>query len=316
MPSRNVIRKTRDLNTHPVLRSREFFNAGFPLYIMEVDQRAIHDHAHEFFEMVYVRRGRGLHVIDDESFVVRAGDLFIIHPDEPHRFEPENGTTLRIINVLWQPKFVRQLLRAGDSALSSISLSYIEPLLKRGAKFSHRLHLSGSEAFRAEVLLDEMRREIEAAREGKAAPGCQILLRHLFCSFLILLSRAQEKRNQRSTPTVSSTQRASQQDTVARAVAFLEKRRAEEIKVDDVAAHVALSSSRLSHLFKAHTGRSIITYLHELRLESANQLLQESTLPAHAVAAECGFGDARFFHRVFRRHFGCSPQQWRQNQRL
>jgi AraC-like DNA-binding protein/mannose-6-phosphate isomerase-like protein (cupin superfamily) len=301
-----------DLNARSVLRSRRYFEAGFPLYIMEIEQNAIHDHAHEFFEMVYVRRGRGMHVIGKESFAVRAGDLFIIHPDEQHRFEPEVGTTLRIINVLWQPKLVRQLLRAADTTLSLASLPYIEPLLKPGAKFSHHLHLSGSDAFRVEVLLDEMRREVEAAREGNAAPGCHVLLRHLFCSFLILLSRAQENVNHRKPVASRNPQRASQQDCVARAVAYLETRAAEEIKISAVAGHVALSSSRLAHLFKEHTGRSMITYLHELRLEKASRLLQESTLPTHAVASECGFGDARFFHRVFRRHFGCSPSVWRE----
>jgi AraC-like DNA-binding protein/mannose-6-phosphate isomerase-like protein (cupin superfamily) len=309
-------RKNRDLNLWPVLRSREYLQAGFPLYIDELEQKAIHSHAHEFFEMVYVRRGRGTHVIGNQNFAIRAGDLFIIHPQEPHQFEPEPGTTLRIFNVLWEPKLVRQLLRARDTMLSSASLPYIEPLLKPGTKFLHRLHLSGSDAFRVEVLLDEMHREIESALEGKAAPGCHVLLRHLFCSFLILLSRAQEKTSRRSTPAKSSTQRASQQDTIARAVSYLEDKMCQAVRVEEVAAHVALSPSRLSHLFKAHTGRSVIRYLHELRLEQANQLLLESTLPAHTVASECGFGDARFFHRVFRRHFGCSPQQWRAAQRL
>lgn len=295
-----------------LLQSREYFEAGFPLYLMEVEQGTSHTHAHEFFEMVYVRRGYGTHVIGKEKYPIRAGDLFIIHPREAHHYQLEGENSLRIVNVLWQPALVRELLRASDALLPSSSLPYIEPLWKSRAKFTHRLHLSGSSAFRVEVLLDEMRREIEAAREGQAAPGCHALLRHLFCSLLILLSRAlqQEITAPRHESTLAS-QRGAQQQTVARAIEFIEQRQSETIRVSDVASHVALSASRLAHLFKAHTGRSVIEYAHELRITRAAKLMRTSTLPAQNIAIECGFGDARFFHRIFRRHFGCSPLQWR-----
>ena len=295
-----------------VLRSREFFETGFPLYLMEVEQDATLAHAHEFFEMVYVRRGRGLHQIGEHFYPLRAGDLFIIHPREAHRYQPEEGSRLRIVNVLWQPALVRELLRADGSLLPSSSLPYIEPLLKPRAKFSHRLHLSGSDAFRVETLLDEMRREIEAARAQQAPPGCHALLRHLFCSLLILLSRAMQEET-KATPRQGNlaSQRGAQQQTVSRAIAFLEKHQNENVRVGDVASHVALSSSRLAHLFKAQTGRGVIEYLHGLRVSRAAELLKGSTQSVRGIASECGFGDARFFHRVFRRHFGCSPLQWR-----
>jgi AraC-like DNA-binding protein/mannose-6-phosphate isomerase-like protein (cupin superfamily) len=299
-----------------ILKSREFFNAGFPLYIQEVQQQAIHSHAHEFFEMVYIRRGRGAHVIGREHYPIRAGDLFIIHPGEAHRYALDEESTLLIVNVLWQPKLVRQLLRAGENSLASQSLPYITPLLKPRQKFSHRLHLSGSAAFRVEVLLDEMRRETEAARGATPAPGCQALLRHLFCSLLILLSRVQTGQSEaRSTPGRQahvSSSRAAGQEAVARAITFLESHWNKPIRVEEIASHVALSSSRFSHLFKAQTGRSPIAYQHELKMEHAGQLLLKSTLPIHEVAHRCGFEETRFFHRVFRRHFDCSPAQYRQ----
>jgi AraC-like DNA-binding protein/mannose-6-phosphate isomerase-like protein (cupin superfamily) len=307
-----------------VLRSREYFQAGFPLFILECEQKAISAHGHDFFEMVYVRRGRGAHHIGRQKFALRAGDLFIIHPGESHSYTPEAGTALQIVNVLWQPELVREVLgiekpkarRGKDSGwLHSESLPYIEPLFKARSRFHHHLHLGGSAAFRVEVLLDEMRREAQAAREGQAAPGCHGLLRHLFCALLILLSRVHEEQStRRATSTRHSntaSPRAAQQDAVARAIAFLEARWNQPLCVDEVASHVALSSSRLAHLFKQHTGRSPMAYLQALRIERACGLLRESTLSTQRVATECGFGDTRFFHRVFRRHAGCSPLQWR-----
>ena len=298
-----------------ILKSREYFDAGFPLYIQEVPQKAIHTHAHEFFEMVYVRRGRGAHVIGREKYSIRAGDLFIIHPGEAHRYALDPESTLLIVNVLWQPKLVRQLLRAGENSLSSQALPYITPLLKPRQKFSHHIRLGASAAFRVELMLDEMQREINAARDGMPAPGCHALLRHLFCSLLILLSRVQHEQSQlpdEATRTVrESSSRVAGREAVARAIEFLEAHWNRPVRVEELASHVALSASRFSHLFKAHTGRSPIAYQHALKMERATQLLETSTLPVHEIARRCGFEETRFFHRVFRRHFDCSPLQWR-----
>lgn len=294
-----------------VLRSREYLDAGFPLYIAEVNQYAISDHAHDFFEMVYVRRGRGAHTIEGEKYLVRAGDLYTIHPGEAHRYLPEAGSVLRIINVCWQPSLVREILRAQGNALGPASLPYIEPLLKPRSRFRHRLHLTGSTAFRVEGLLDEMQRELETVKAGGSVEGCHSLLRHLFCALLILLSRAWQEEESRANATGRASQHGLQRELVARALTYLEKHATEPIRLEEVASHVALSPSRLSHLFKRETGRSVIEYLHELRLERAQSALAQSGLPVQQIAADCGFGDLRFFHRVFRRHFGCSPQQWR-----
>jgi AraC-like DNA-binding protein len=290
------------------LRSRQFFDAGFPLFVMEIEQMAIAAHSHDYKEMVYVRRGRGMHVIEGVPYPMRAGDVYFLRPGEAHSYSPE-GKSVRIINILWQPSLVRDVLRA-DAPIAAI-----EPLLRPHAKasrqFERRLHLSGGAAFRVENLLDEMRREIEAAKIGAPSPGCHALLRHLFCALLVLLSRAHGgARTHRQRAGRLSDEGASQA-SMSRAIAYLEAHLAEVIRVPEVAAHVALSPGRFAHLFKSHTGRGVIEYLHELRLEKVCAALRESAAPIHEIAAESGYNDPRFFHRVFRRHFGCSPLQWR-----
>jgi AraC-like DNA-binding protein/mannose-6-phosphate isomerase-like protein (cupin superfamily) len=302
------------------LRSQQYFTAQFPLYIDEVRQERIEEHSHEFYEMVYVRRGRGEHSIEGRTYPIQAGDLYVIHPGEKHSYTPLSQ--LHIVNVLWMPSLVKDLLDSGElrpqSTLEPQHLGYIEPLLKRRngpRKFAHRLHLSGRTAYRVESLLEEMRRE-----QTVAAPGSQLLLRHLFCALLVLLSRAYEEQNQPTTQAQSTLNvgktglsAAGQHAMVARAIEWIEEHYAEPIRVREVAAHAALSESRLSHLFKAHTGRGLIEYLHEYRINRACAQLCETTRPIQDIATEIGYNDLRFFHRLFRRHTGCNPTQYRQH---
>jgi AraC-like DNA-binding protein/quercetin dioxygenase-like cupin family protein len=288
-----------------LLRSHEYFEAGFPLVLMTIDQGAMAEHAHDFYEMVYVRRGRGTHVIEGAPYPIRAGDFYFLRPNEAHSYLPDGP--LKLVNILWQPALVREILRA------EATLDFLKPLLRSRAKQTvfRRLHLSGGAAFRVENLLDEMQREFESTRADENATGSHALLRHLFCALLILLARAGEAGSTPATATVLSSEQSAAQNTVARAIAYLESHAAETVRVPEVAAHVALSAGRLAHLFKAQTGRSVIEYLHELRLEKVCLDLRESDLPIGEIAGVAGYNDARFFHRVFRRHAGCSPTQYR-----
>ena len=315
------------------LSKRQYLSEEFPLSIVEVDHQAfIEEHSHEFFEMVYVRRGRGQHLIDGAAHTIQAGDLYVISPGENHGYAPLSGETMHIVNILWMPSVIENALRAasqndvaraaitresGDALSGARSLLYVEPMLRRGKKarprFAKRLHLSGKSAFRIELLLDEMRRELSAA-----APGYQLMLRHLFCAMLVLLSRAYEEQGKsRPTKTAAETTRREYSRgnvaAVERAISFIETNHAKPLRVADVARAAALSPSRLAHVFKECTQKSVNVYLHEVRIARVCETLQQSDATIAAVASASGYHDTRFFHRVFRRHVGCSPRQYRQN---
>ncbi len=85
--------------------------------------------------------------------------------------------------------------------------------------------------------------------------------------------------------------------------------------VATLAARVALSPSRLAHLFSAQTGRTPMQALRDARMHHAAQLLEATDLPVGSVAAASGFVSAFHFSRVFRERFGVPPGGYRQNSR-
>lgn len=302
------------------LHSQQVFPTSFPLYIKEVMQDAISEHSHEFFEMVYVRGGRGQHFIEGERYPIQAGDLYVISPGEKHGYAPLDGQTLHIVNILWMPSLVEDALRAAsrdskkkareETALSGArQLLYVEPMLRRETHFAHRLHLSGRTAYRVDLLIDEIRHE-----QAQAAAGHELLLRHLFCALLVLLSRAYDEQNERASMHGPRPKALSHgEKVVARAIDYIEANYNRPLRVRDVAAHVAISESRLAHIFKENTRRGINEYLHEFRVARACTALLESDQPIGEIAAELGYADSRFFYRTFRRHIGCSPSQYKQH---
>ena len=86
---------------------------------------------------------------------------------------------------------------------------------------------------------------------------------------------------------------------------------AERASLTDLARVAGLSARHLARSFKAATGLTVLDYQQRLRLELARDLLQDPRLTLDAVAARSGFGDARALRRVWRRHFGAPPSEYR-----
>ncbi|MFC3798801.1 response regulator [Cohnella sp. GCM10012308] len=97
-------------------------------------------------------------------------------------------------------------------------------------------------------------------------------------------------------------------EEVRQALRYLEDRYAERLAIADVAAHVGLSEPYLCHVFKAETGRSLLTHLNEVRMLKAHALLETGRYLVKQAAAEVGIHDPFYFNRLFKKRFGIAPK--------
>jgi transcriptional regulator GlxA family with amidase domain len=72
-----------------------------------------------------------------------------------------------------------------------------------------------------------------------------------------------------------------------------------------------IAGRTLERRFKAATGCSLLAYLQNLRIEEAKRLLEANAMPVDEISAACGYGDASFFRRLFKRLTGLTPGQYR-----
>jgi AraC family transcriptional regulator of arabinose operon len=91
----------------------------------------------------------------------------------------------------------------------------------------------------------------------------------------------------------------------------LDEQYREPPSIEQLADAVALSSSRLAHLFRNEVGMSIQTYLVERRLAMAAMLIVQTDERISQIAYSVGFRDVSNFNHSFKRRFNMSPRQYR-----
>jgi len=80
---------------------------------------------------------------------------------------------------------------------------------------------------------------------------------------------------------------------------------------EDLAERHGMSYSNLRHRSREITGAPPQRYLHELRCRHAQALLADLRLPVAEVGERVGIDDPYSFSRLFKRHVGMSPRDWR-----
>jgi transcriptional regulator GlxA family with amidase domain len=98
---------------------------------------------------------------------------------------------------------------------------------------------------------------------------------------------------------------------VTKSILFMREQLHEMLTIEKIARHVNLSTSHFSFLFRKSTGMSPIDYFIQLKLQNACQQLDLTDKRIKEVAECVGYGDAHYFSRIFKKHIGQSPEQYR-----
>jgi AraC-like DNA-binding protein len=84
-----------------------------------------------------------------------------------------------------------------------------------------------------------------------------------------------------------------------------------DLCISAVCCAAGISESAFRRSFCARYGKPPIRFLTELRLREAQRRLMGSNESVEAIALSCGFRDVKYFSRVVKRYFGCTPSQLR-----
>ncbi len=101
----------------------------------------------------------------------------------------------------------------------------------------------------------------------------------------------------------------------ARMKSYMEAHSAQPMTLKQIASHGGLGISRASELFKEAYGCSVMDYAILMRLNHAREHILYDNVTLEEAAFACGFTSYTHFSRMFRKCYGISPSEYRQQNR-
>ena len=102
---------------------------------------------------------------------------------------------------------------------------------------------------------------------------------------------------------------------VQKTLAYIDANLSGDLSLPHIASVVGVSSGYLSTLFHRETGYTLAEYINSQRMKAAQQLLRSTRLQVQTIAQHCGISDVNYFSRLFKKHTGLTPREYRLRQR-
>jgi AraC-like DNA-binding protein len=252
--------------------------------------------------LMYVQEGEMIACVEGRTHRLRAGDFCLIQPGELHTLEgPANTITPYLhLDVFYSPARERSfVIRSGRVDVSGLK-ELIQPRLDEatGIRVPTRFVALHPAEFRDTMLTTIgiwQRRDLLGQLES-----------HYLTTGLVLSVLQSYSRR--------STDSLDQPEFLNWITSFMSLHLSRPLSVSDMAERAGLSASRFSQVFRDRFGRPPHQFLLHLRIQRAQDLLQNTGLTMREISVQCGFSDVHHFAKTFKRVSGQTPGSYRTNQ--
>ncbi|MBY0012927.1 helix-turn-helix domain-containing protein [Paenibacillus typhae] len=252
-------------------------------------------HSHDFSELVVILSGSAVHIIEGREYPVTAGQVFLIHSGVSHGYK--NVEDIEYVNVMFQPE---ELLQQPELRLlpGFQALFYIEPFYRQEMYFKGMLTLDAGQLLEATKLLDLILSEHERREDGY-----RLMVRTYFTALVGMLSRYYQN---------SSGGEDNKALRIGEAVTYIEEHFLQPVTLQSMADMAYMSTRQFLRVFTRNYKTTPMDYVIRKRLDYSCLLLQNPELPVSRVAMDSGFHDQNYYARQFRKHFNCTPTEFRE----
>ena len=95
-------------------------------------------------------------------------------------------------------------------------------------------------------------------------------------------------------------------------ISYIREHYSDNVNMDVLEKHCTYSKYYISRVFKDVTGNSVMGYLNEVRIFGAKHLLERTEDSISEIAQSVGFESQSYFGKVFKKHIGITPVQYRE----
>ncbi|BDD12618.1 transcription regulator (plasmid) [Fulvitalea axinellae] len=269
----------------------------FEIHVQELDTWTKRPHRHNFFELVYIDKGRGEQCINDKTFEYKEGNVFLLPPLDCHSFKIHEKTTfyfIRFTDLYFSKEALRGNYNEWFKKLSYILSNYNKvagDVIKTRSCLERQLLVSLIKQTYQEYL----------SKDSYSA----VIIESLMVTILNILARNIEKKY--------IDEGHSEDHRFGEIIRYIQNNIYDKhkISVDHLADHFHISPTYFSEYFRKHSPHTFQEYVMKSKLKLAESYIRHSEYTIKEVAYILGFTDASHLSRAFKKNYGMTIQEFK-----
>lgn len=242
-------------------------------------------HYHQEIQISYIQSGKGKAIIGYENVSFKPGDIFIIGSEVPHVFKSEKNED--------------QIAEALSIYINTEKFLLLTRTIEELGSVKDIIELKGCLKIPENI---KIKRVIESLPEKAPFEG--------FLSLVELLQSLLRITNRQEISILRW--KADYDERINRVMDYLFEDFDKKISLSKAADLSHMTEPAFCRYFKKYTGRSFITFLNELRIRNACELIAGTNRTYADISSMCGFNNLSNFNRQFKKTTGMTPSTYRE----
>ncbi|MCC9169073.1 helix-turn-helix domain-containing protein [Pontibacter harenae] len=268
-----------------------------PLVIIDrsAEKWAPYEHGHNYYEIIYIKEGSGIHHLNDSKLEYDKGDVFVLTPSDSHYFMIDVPTKFisvrftdfkvqRGLNVSYNWSQEVNLLQSRVVRNSKVHFTEQDKLLTRhvfSILYSVRENILENESLiylQVQSLLAIIKRSLPAAMEAKAIAA-----------------------------------KAGQQSRLEQLISYIHEHitQPHQLHTSQLANNFCMPQTYVGAYFKRKMDITLKDYINQCRQTLIERRLRSGEYTMKEIVSEFGFTDESHLNKFFKKHRGVSPSEFR-----
>ncbi|UII23773.1 AraC family transcriptional regulator [Fulvivirga ligni] len=250
-------------------------------------------HKNTFFELVYVLSGSGKQCINNSKFRYIENHMFLITPNDCHKFEIEKPTTFFFLR--FNDIYIK------SSGLQANNIERIEFMLQNAGKQPGCILKNQTDKLLVRPMVEAIVREYLNQDLYNTE-----LTQQMINTLIVVVTRNIAKFLPDSITEYS-------EEKILDILHYIQQNiyEPEKIRSKAISEIFGISESYLGRYFKKHTSETLQQYINNYRLKLIEHRLKHSNLRINEIAFNMGFTDESHLNKFFRKNRGMSPVAFR-----
>ena len=257
---------------------------------------AVPEHIHTNIEINYVYSGSCPQVIDGHPITLQKDQVLLIDTNCPHSIAPLGENDI-MISIIPKTDFLREHMFNQFSNDSMLSRFFINAINEK-TDHDHYLLFHSENDRRIPMFFNELFCEC-----FDPSINSTDIIMHLFYTIMAELINVYED-------DLTKGDSYSHNSVVIPMLRYIE-RNFRTCTQESVADFFHISPNYVTRLLKKYTGMTYIQLIQAQKLQTAANLLKQTTLPVTEVAQRAGYENVTFFYKKFQEKYHCQPGEYR-----